>query len=91
MPHYGDFQNEIYIGGLQGVMPTWPVDAASLERRAEAAMPHSVYTYVRGGCGDEHTQDANAEAFRHWGIVPRMMVDCSVRDLSVELFGLRLA
>ena len=90
MPHYGDFQNEIYGGGLRGVLPTWPVDTRSLEQRAKAAMPRSVYTYVRGGCGDEFTQDANVDAFRHWGIVPRMMVDCSVRDLSVELFGMKL-
>ena len=89
MPHYGDFQNEIYLGGLRGVMPKWPVDIQSLERRAEAAMPHAVFTYVQGGCGDEFTQDGNVSAFRHWGIVPRMMVDCSVRDLSIELFGRR--
>ena len=45
--------------------------------------------YVQGGCGDEHTQDRNAEAFHHWGMIPRMLVDCTHRDLSVELFGMR--
>jgi len=85
--HYGDYQNEIYGAGLSGVKPRLPVDYALLEARASAAMPRSVLDYVQGGCGDELTQRRNAQAFDHWGIVPRMMVDCSVRDLSIELFG----
>ena len=90
MPHYGDYQNQIYFAGLNGVVPTTPVDWATLQHRAAAALPPSVLTYVQGGCGDEHTQRWNADAFAHWGIVPRMMVDCRERDLSVELFGLPL-
>lgn len=89
MPHYGDYQNQIYFAGLQGVTPRVPVDFASLVARAQAAMPPQVLTYVQGGCGDEWTQDINAAAFRRWGMVPRMMVDCTTRDLSVELFGIR--
>lgn len=90
MSHYGDYQNLIYGAGLRGVMPKLPVDYATLVARAEAAMPPQVLTYVQGGCGDEWTQDRNAAAFRHWGMTPRMMVDCTTRDLSVELFGLKL-
>lgn len=90
MPHYGDYQNAIYFAGLSGVVPKVPVDFATLAARATAAMPASVRDYVQGGCGDEYTQDHNAAAFRHWGMVPRMMVDCSTRDLSIDLFGLRL-
>jgi lactate 2-monooxygenase len=90
MPHYGDYQHAIYGAALRGVLPALPVDAATLERRAEAAMPPHVRDYVQGGCGDELTQRRNAAAFGHWGIVPRMLVDTTARDLSVELFGLRL-
>jgi lactate 2-monooxygenase len=90
MPHYGDYQNQIYGAGLQGVVPRLPVDFATLVERATAAMPPQVLTYVQGGCGDEWTQDENARAFRHWGMTPRMMVDTRQRDLSVELFGLTL-
>src|SRR3954468_1975098 len=89
MPHCGDFQLEIYGAGLQGVVPKLPVDFATLVKRAEAAMPPHVLSYVQGGCGDEWTQDCNVAAFHHWGMVPRMMVDTSARDLSVELFGER--
>ncbi|WP_375391016.1 alpha-hydroxy-acid oxidizing protein [uncultured Sphingomonas sp.] len=90
MPHYGDYQNQIYGAGLQGVQPRLPVDFATLVERATAAMPPQVLTYVQGGCGDEWTQDENARAFRHWGMIPRMMVDTRARDLSIELFGLTL-
>ncbi|WBH17467.1 alpha-hydroxy-acid oxidizing protein [Sphingomonas radiodurans] len=90
MPHYGDLQTQIYGAGLSGVLPTLPVDFATLERRAQAALPPHILTYVQGGCGDEYTQDQNASAFRHWGMVPRMMVDATHRDLSIDLFGLKL-
>ena len=90
MPHYGDLQTQIYGAGLSGILPTLPVDFATLEKRAQAALPPHVLTYVQGGCGDEFTQDENARAFRHWGMVPRMMVDATHRDLTTELFGLTL-
>lgn len=90
MGHYGDYQNAIYLAGLKGVLPKLPVDAATLEARAEAAMPPHVLNYVQGGCGDETTQRRNVTAFGHWGMVPRMLVDTGSRDLSVELFGLKL-
>lgn len=89
MAHYGELQNQIYNTGLSGVLPEYPVDFATLEKRAELALSPSMLNYVQGGCGDEHTQRSNAKAFHHWGMVPRMMVDCSERDLSVDLFGLK--
>ena len=86
-PNYGGFQNEIYFNGLQGIIPEYPIDFKTLVARAEAAMPDYVLNYVQGGCGDELTQDRNATAFQHWGMVPRMLVDCAERDLTVDLFG----
>lgn len=85
--HFGDYQHEIYAGGLRGELPGLPVAAADLEARAEAALPPSVWSYVAGGAGDEHTQRANVAAFARWGLMPRMMVGAAHRDLSVELFG----
>ncbi len=90
MAHFGDLQNEIYNAGLSGVLPDYPVDFATLEKRAQQALSPSMLNYVQGGCGDEHTQHSNAGAFHHWGMVPRMLVDCSERDLSIDLFGLKL-
>jgi isopentenyl diphosphate isomerase/L-lactate dehydrogenase-like FMN-dependent dehydrogenase len=88
---YGDYQIEIYFNALQGVPPELPMDFAELERRAAAALAPSVWSYVAGGAGDEATQRANVEAFARWGLIPRMLVGAGERDLSVELFGLRLA
>ena len=90
MPSFGDYQFEIYLKGLSGVKPKLPVDFATLERRAEQAMPAAVWSYVAGGCGDETTQNANVAAFRGYGLTPRMLVDATTRDLSVDLFGLKL-
>lgn len=89
MTNYGAMQNAIYNDGLKGILPAYPVDFATLEKRAHEALGPSLTNYVAGGCGDEHTQDQNAAAFHHWGMVPRMMVDCTTRDLSIELFGHR--
>lgn len=88
---YGNFQFEIYLQGLGGVMPELPMTFAELEARAQQAMSPSLWSYVYGGCGDEGTQVANVEAFRHWGLMPRMLVDAPERDLSIELFGRRWA
>lgn len=91
MPHFGDLQNAIYGAGLQGHLPPYPVDFATLQRRAHQAWPPGTLNYVEGGCGDERTQDWNRAAFDRWGMTPRMMVDTRARDLSCELFGMKLA
>jgi lactate 2-monooxygenase len=89
-PAFGDFQNEIYFDGLRGIVPNLPMSFAELESRAAHALPPSVLSYVAGGAGDEHTQRVNVATFAQWGLVPRMLVGASKRDLSVDLFGLRL-
>ena len=87
---FGDYQLEIYLQGLSGVMPTLPMSFAELEARAQAAMSPSVWSYVTGGAGDERTQRVNRTAFDNWGLMPRMFVGAKERDLSVDLFGLTL-
>jgi hypothetical protein len=71
-------------------VPSLPVSFAELESRAAHALPPSILSYVAGGAGDEHTQRANVAAFRQWGLMPRMLAGVNERDLSVDLFGLRL-
>jgi isopentenyl diphosphate isomerase/L-lactate dehydrogenase-like FMN-dependent dehydrogenase len=87
---FGDFQLEIYLNGLGGTVPSLPVSFAELESRAARALPPSVLSYVAGGAGDEHTQRANVAAFGQWGLMPRMLVGATRRDLSVDLFGTRM-
>ena len=87
---FGSFQNEIYLNGLAGITPRFPMVHSELEAKAQAAMSPSVWSYVAGGAGDEHTQRANTTAFQRWGLVPRMFAGASRRDLTVELFGMTL-
>lgn len=88
---FGDYQIELYLGALGGVLPAHPFDYAELERNALAALPPELRTYVAGGAGDETTQRANVEAFGRYALVPRMFRASTERDLSVELFGRTLA
>lgn len=91
MPAFSDYQLGIYLKGLFGETPKVPVDFASLHARAQHEMPPDIYSYVACGSGDERTQAVNVSAFDHWGLMPRMLVDCATRDLSVELCGMRFA
>ncbi len=90
MTNFGDYQNEIYFQGLGGVLPDLPMTYAELEAKARAALPPSIWSYVAGGAGDELTQRANVTAFEKLGLVPRMLRASKTRDLSIELFGMKL-
>jgi len=90
MAHFGDYQNEIYFAGLSGRQPRFPMSFNELEAKAHATLPKSVVSYVAGGCGNERTQDANVAAFDRWGLMPRMFVGAAQRDMSIELFGMKL-
>jgi isopentenyl diphosphate isomerase/L-lactate dehydrogenase-like FMN-dependent dehydrogenase len=90
MPNYGDFQLELYVAGLSGHRPELPMSYAGLEARAAAALPAEIYSYVKGGAGNEFTQDHNVAAFDRYGLMPRMLRGAAQRDLSIELFGHRL-
>ncbi len=87
---FGDYQLEIYLQGLSGVLPSLPMSFAELEAKAQAAMSPSIWSYVAGGAGDERTQRVNVTAFDDWGLMPRMFVGAKERDLSVDLFGMTL-
>lgn len=87
---FGNYQFEIYLQGLSGIVPNLPMTFAEWETKAESAMPPSVYSYVAGGAGDERTQRLNRTAFDNWGLMPRMFRATRDRDLSVDLFGLKL-
>jgi lactate 2-monooxygenase len=87
---FGDYQFEIYLAGLSGIVPSLPMSFTEWEAKAQAAMPQSIWSYVRGGAGDERTQRVNRTAFDGWGVMPRMFNAQQDRDLSVDVFGLTL-
>jgi lactate 2-monooxygenase len=80
-------QNDIYLRGLEGLRPEFPMTAEGLEAKALAAMTPEAFAYVAGGAGGEHTMRANLEAFARRRIVPRMLREVVDRDVSVEVLG----
>ncbi len=90
MPKNTDYYLKFYLDGLDGHLPQYPFSFADLEKRATTMMSDSLFHYVAGGSGDEHTQSVNVSAFEHWGMTPRMLVGASERDIAIELFGMKL-
>ncbi|HEY4441865.1 MAG TPA: lactate 2-monooxygenase [Candidatus Elarobacter sp.] len=82
-----DVQNDIYLRGLAGARPPFPMTFAGLEEHARAVMTPEAFAYVAGGAGDEHTMRANREAFSRYRIVPRMLREVTARDVAVEVLG----
>jgi isopentenyl diphosphate isomerase/L-lactate dehydrogenase-like FMN-dependent dehydrogenase len=85
-----NYQYEIYLRGMGGVVPELPLSYDALVERARAALPEPAFAYVAGAAGSEGTMRSNADAFRRWQIVPRMLRNVGVRELRTELFGATL-
>ncbi|MGY2028912.1 alpha-hydroxy-acid oxidizing protein [Nocardia gipuzkoensis] len=89
-----DFQNEIYLGGLGGVLPELPMTAAGLESLAQERLDPAAFAYVAGSASAERTAAANRSAFERYRLLPRMLRGSTgpgARDLSVEVLGTKLA
>ena len=67
----------------------WPHTAEEWEAAARDKLEPGPFGYIAGGAGAEHTMRANLEAFYRWRLRPRMLRGTAVRDLSVEVLGLR--
>ncbi|MGH3156183.1 MAG: lactate 2-monooxygenase [Streptosporangiaceae bacterium] len=85
-----DYQNEIYLAGLEGAVPDLPTDLHRLEDLAAARLTPQAHGYVAGSAGAEQTARANLAAFDRWKIVPRMLRDVAERDLSTTILGTRM-
>ncbi|MFL5828043.1 MAG: lactate 2-monooxygenase [Thermoleophilaceae bacterium] len=87
---FANYQYEIYLKGIGGEVPSLPITYDELEAAAREKLSAGAYGYVAGGAGNESTVRANREAFERWRIVPRMMRDIGVRDLSTEVLGTKM-
>lgn len=83
-------QKKIYLEGASGIVSPIPVDCQLLEMKAMKAMSPQAAAYIVGGAGHGDTILQNRRAFERWRILPRMLRDVSVRDVSIELFGQKL-
>ena len=64
---------------------------AAIRELARAALPRPVFDFADGGAEDEHTLRRNEAAFDEVQLLPRPLDGAGERDLSVTLFGRRLA
>jgi isopentenyl diphosphate isomerase/L-lactate dehydrogenase-like FMN-dependent dehydrogenase len=85
--NFGDFQIDVYFDAVNGVTSRYPFDAEAVQRKAAETLPDWVYRYVSAASGDGRTQRENVDAYKRYGIIPRMMVSPPERDLSIDLFG----
>ncbi|WP_027577293.1 alpha-hydroxy acid oxidase [Bradyrhizobium sp. WSM1743] len=67
---------------MQGV-----VNVDDLRKLAKRRLPRICYDFIEGGTDDEVGLVTNEQAFRRQRVIPRYLVDVSVRDQSTTLFG----
>jgi lactate 2-monooxygenase len=84
---FANFQNEIYFRGMAGERPQLTTDLGRLENAAREALSPEAFGYVAGSAGGGATARANRAAFDRLAIVPRMLRDVSLRDLSTTVLG----
>ena len=76
--------------GRGSVAPCGALNLDELEARARMRLTRDVYDYYAGGAEDEVTLRANRAAYASLALRPRVLVDVSAIDVSVELLGKRL-
>ncbi|MGI9499291.1 MAG: alpha-hydroxy acid oxidase [Geminicoccaceae bacterium] len=64
---------------------------AVLRRMARRRLPRMVFDFIDGGAEDEITRGRNESDFKDIEFLPQPLMGTSTRDLSIELFGQRLA
>ena len=81
---YTNFQREIYSSLRPPPFSTKPSEWEAQARNRVAA---ANFGYVYGSAGSGATHSANVKAFDHYRLRPRMLVNATQRDMSVDLFG----
>ena len=65
------------------------INIHDLERGAREAVEGMIFDYYASGAHDEITARENRAAFDRLALLPRVMVDVAIRDLSIDLLGVR--
>lgn len=64
---------------------------AAVRVAARRTLPRPVFDFADGGAEDERTLRRNEQAFNEVAILPRPLNGATTRDLSLDLFGAKLA
>ncbi len=63
------------------------INIEDLHRMAKQKLPKIIFDFIEGGLEDERGLERNREAFQKHQLLPRYLVDVSVRDQSATVFG----
>jgi 4-hydroxymandelate oxidase len=63
------------------------INLEELEERARELLPQMAYDYYASGANDEVTLRENRAAYERITLLPRMLVDVSVRDMGTTVLG----
>jgi isopentenyl diphosphate isomerase/L-lactate dehydrogenase-like FMN-dependent dehydrogenase len=63
------------------------INLLELEMKARELLPQTAYDYYAGGANDEITLRENRAAYEGITLLPRMLVDVSVRDMGTTVLG----
>lgn len=86
--HFADYQSSIYFNGMVlGQIPEFTTNLSELESKAAEVLDPEHLGYIVPSAGGGSTAKANVEAFQRWRVVPRMLCDHAVRDLSANVLG----
>ncbi|RCG26298.1 alpha-hydroxy-acid oxidizing protein [Streptomyces diacarni] len=85
--HFANYQNEIYLHGLEDRVPPFTTDGTALGASARAHLDAGAFGYLAGSAGSGATHRANREAFDRHRLVPRMLTDATHRDLRTIVLG----
>ena len=67
--------------------PDVPLTYEEWKQEASQKMSSGGFGYVSTGAGGEETASRNAQAFKKWAMIPRMLNDVSQVDMKLSLFG----
>ena len=68
-----------------------PLNLTEIKAIAQTKIQPAFWDYYRSGAGDEVTLKNNCEAFHHYQLLPKMLVDVSQRNLSTTIFGQKVS
>ncbi|MFG3256188.1 lactate 2-monooxygenase [Streptomyces sp. NPDC048172] len=90
LTNWANYQNEIYLHGLEGRVPPFTTDLTALGASARDHLDSGAFGYVAGAAGSGATHRANREAFDRRRLIPRMLADATARDLRTTVLGTEL-
>ncbi|WP_407986481.1 alpha-hydroxy acid oxidase [Kitasatospora sp. CMC57] len=68
-----------------------PLTLREIEEDARRRLPVAIREFIDGGSSQERTLAGNLSQYGRWGFRPRVLVDVSTVDLTVDLLGSTLA